>query len=114
MAAKGADRSSLSARLSRAVPAEARSRPISSPSVRFTLGDGAVAAGVAAVEVLFAGSRRTTFGRLAVPVLTALISLPVAIETTGYTRAAAISGIAASAAIVTAEAAGEFGKGSGG
>lgn len=85
-----------------------RARQFASPAVRFSLWDGALALLTAAVEVGFAGTRRTAFGRAAVPVLTGLIALPVAIETAGYTRAAAISALGASGAILTAEAMGEF------
>ena len=87
-----------------------KARQFSSPAVRFSLWDGALALLTAAVEVGFAGTRRTSFGRVAVPVLTGLIALPVAVETSGYTRAAAVSALGASGALLTAEAMGEFGK----
>ena len=90
-----------------------RPRQLASPAVRFSIWDGVLAIATAAVEVGFAGTRKTSFGRVAVPVLTGLIALPVAVETSGYTRAAAVSALGASGAILTAEAMGEFGKPSG-
>lgn len=79
-------------------------RHVASPAERFTVADGIVAVGTAIIDALFVASRRTNSGRVITPLLTVPIAGIVAIETSGYTRAAAISALSTSAGMLGLEA----------